>query len=209
MDKKVVLLVFIALAALALIYLSLSGPQSGSPEALPALDLSRSNPSGRLPPGHPEVPGGSGPGRQTPDFTVTDLQGRSLSLRELRGKAVLINFWSTNCPACIIEMPSLSKLNRRMAGQPFQILAVTADSRRTVEKFLKQMPLDLPIYLDIHHEAHNRFGVYLFPESYIIAPDGKVDNHVIGAADWSHASVIEYFQKLLAAETSAGSSVEP
>ncbi|OGP58661.1 MAG: hypothetical protein A2V67_16620 [Deltaproteobacteria bacterium RBG_13_61_14] len=209
MDKKIALIGFIVIATVALIYLSLSGPKMFYPEALPPADLSTSSARPELPPGHPEVPGVADTAIQAPDFKVTDLQGRSVSLHELRGKAVLINFWSTSCPPCIIEMPSLAKLNRLMAGQPFQILAVTADSRRTVEAFLKEIPLDLPIYLDTSHQAHDQFGVYLFPESFIIAPDGKVDNHVIGAADWSHSSVLEYFQKLIAAAAPPAQTTTP
>lgn len=209
MDKKLALIGFIVMATVALIYLSLSGPKIYSPDALPAADLSAPSAQPALPPGHPEVPGAGDAATSAPDFQVTDLQGHSLSLHELRGKAVLINFWSTGCPPCIMEMPSLAKLNRLMAGQPFQILAVTADPRRSVEAFLKEMPLDLPIYLDPSHQAHDQFGVYMFPESYIIAPNGKVENRVIGAADWSHSSVLEYFQKLIASATPATKTTTP
>jgi len=198
MDKKIGLIAFIVVATIALIWLSLSGQNPGSFEQLPPADLSANPGRPALPPGHPEVPGDSSGAMAAPDFTIKDLQGRSLSLHELKGKAVLLNFWSTTCYPCLMEMPSLAKLNQLMAGKPFQIMAITADSKRAVEAFLQENPLALPIYLDPEHQAHDQFGVYMFPESYIVGPDGNVANRVIGAADWSDASVLSYFDQLLA-----------
>jgi peroxiredoxin len=198
MDKKIALIAFMVVATIALIWLSLSGSNSGSLQGLPPADLSTAPGKPALPAGHPEVPGGADNAAAAPDFTIKDLQGRALSLHELKGKAVLLNFWSTSCFPCLMEMPSLVKLHGLMAGKPFQIMAITADSRQSVEAFLQRTPLDLPIYLDPDHQAHDQFGVYMFPESYIVGPDGNVANRVIGAADWSDASVLTYFNDLLA-----------
>jgi peroxiredoxin len=198
MDRKIALIAFMVVATIALIWLSLSGPQTGSMPALPPADLSATPERPELPPGHPEVRGASHVAVVAPDFTVQDMEGRSLSLHQLKGKAVLLNFWSTTCFPCLMEIPSLAKLHQLMAGKPFQIMAITADSKESVSDFLKENPIDLPIFLDPDHQAHDQFGVYAFPESYIVGPDGKVANRVIGAADWSDSSVLAYFNQLLA-----------
>jgi len=209
MDKKIALIAFIVVATIALIWLSLNSPKPGSFEGLPPADLSATPDRPVLPPGHPEAPGESGSAVTAPDFTLKDLQGRSVSLRDLKGKAVLLNFWSTSCFPCLMEMPSLAKLKQLMAGKPFQIMAITADSQTSVEALLKDNPLDLPIFLDPERQAHEQFGVYAFPESYIIGPDGNVANRVIGAADWSDASVLSYFDQLLATKSPAPAAGKP
>src|ERR1039458_6789694 len=63
-------------------------------------------------------------GRQAADFTLTDLQGKTWSLRELKGKVVLVNFWATWCPPCRKEMPDLNALYQRFRDQGFVILAI-------------------------------------------------------------------------------------
>lgn len=194
MDKKIGLILFIVTGTLVLIYLSMGGQTPNSQESLPLADLSVGARSG-LPPGHPESPGTEA-ALQAPEFVVTDLDGNVLRLADLKGQAVLLNFWSVSCAPCLMEMPSLAKLNQLVKGKPIKVLALTGDSATSVKALLAEMPLDLPIYLDTHRETHNQFGVYMFPESFIIAPDGTVENHIIGAADWSHESVVTYLEQL-------------
>ena len=131
-----------------------------------------------------------------PDIELYDLSGKKVRLSDFRGKAVLLNFWSVSCPACLIELRSLESLAQQLSGKPFALLAITSDSRRVIKEFLQKTELKLPVYFDTTGEAYLRYGVMFLPTSFVIDPQGRLVDKVFGAADWSAPSVISYFQKL-------------
>ncbi|MCF6266999.1 MAG: TlpA family protein disulfide reductase [Desulfuromusa sp.] len=133
-----------------------------------------------------------------PDFQLEDLDGNLVSLSSLRGKVVMVNFWATWCPPCIEEMPSMERLNEAMAGDDFVMLAINTEStgRTVVPAFLKKTPYTFPILYDDKAVVQQLYGVYKFPESYIIRKDGTIDQKVIGPLDWSRIKVIAYFKSL-------------
>jgi peroxiredoxin len=139
-----------------------------------------------------------GMGDQAPDFLLEDTDGNKVSLASLRGKVVLLNFWATWCPPCRAEMPSMEKLNEAMAGEDFVMLAINVEEngRSVVPEFLKKSPHKFSVLYDDQGVAQNLYGVYKFPESYVIRKDGIVDDKVIGAIDWAHPTTIEYFKEL-------------
>jgi thiol-disulfide isomerase/thioredoxin len=144
----------------------------------------------------------SGPpavGQAAPDFTLSDLSGKSFSLSALRGKVVIVNFWATWCPPCRAEMPSMEKLHKELADEGLVLLAVNVekDGRQTVAKFLSATPHSFPILLDEKEEIQKRYGVYKFPESFVVRKDGIIDDKVIGAIDWAHPQSIAYFRALM------------
>lgn len=144
----------------------------------------------------------SGPpvvGQAAPDFTLSDLGGKPFSLSALRGKVVIVNFWATWCPPCRAEMPSMEQLHRELGAEGLVLLAVNVekDGRQTVPKFLASSPHSFPILLDDKEEIQKRYGVYKFPESFVIRKDGVIDDKVIGAIDWAHPQTVAYFRALL------------
>jgi peroxiredoxin len=149
----------------------------------------------------PKVPvaGTVAAGQPAPDFTLSDLNGRNYTLSQLRGKVVIVNFWATWCPPCRAEMPSMEKLYRELADQGLVMLAVNIekDGRRTVPQFLASSPHSFPVLLDEQEVVQKRYGVYKFPESFIIRKDGVVDDKVIGAIDWAEPRAVAYFRDLL------------
>jgi len=132
-----------------------------------------------------------------PEFEMSDLFGKKLRLRDFRGKAVLINFWSLSCPACLMELKSLESLSEQLNGKPFALIALTDDSRDQIKQFLDESQLKLPVFFDLDNAAHSKYGVYYLPASFIIDPEGRLVDQVPGAADWSDPQVITYFQKLI------------
>lgn len=137
-------------------------------------------------------------GEKAPDFQLEDTKGNTVSLSELRGKVVMVNFWATWCPPCKEEMPSMERLNKFMAGEDFVMLAINteADGRSVVPAFLNKNPHDFTVLYDDQGTVQQRYGVYKFPESFIIRKDGTVDRKVIGAIDWSSPKTVAYFKSL-------------
>ena len=138
-------------------------------------------------------------GQAAPDFTLSDLNGKSFALSALRGKVVIVNFWATWCPPCRAEMPSMELLHRELGDEGLVLLAVNIekDGRQTVSKFLATSPHSFPVLLDDKEEIQKRYGVYKFPESFVIRKDGVIDDKVVGAIDWAHPQTIAYFRDLL------------
>ena len=137
-------------------------------------------------------------GDPAPDFLLEDTAGNKVSLAGLRGKVVLVNFWATWCPPCRAEMPSMEKLNEAMADEDFVMLAINVEEngRSVVPDFLKKTPHKFSILYDDQGIAQNLYGVYKFPESFVVRKDGIIDDKIIGAIDWSHPDTIEYFKEL-------------
>ncbi len=134
-----------------------------------------------------------------PDFTLRDLSGVSVSLSDYRGKVVLLNFWATWCPPCKAEMPSMEKLYRMLKDEGLALLAVNIEPNgpQTVIPFLKENPHSFPILFDDKASVQKLYGVYKFPETFVIRKDGTIDDRVIGAIDWAHSDAVEYFKLLL------------
>ncbi len=132
-----------------------------------------------------------------PEFEVLDLEGKKVRLSDLRGKAVLVNFWSVSCPACLIELRSLASLSEQLSSKPFALVAITSDRMSTVKEFLDETKLKLPAYFDDSGEAAMHFGVVYLPASFVIDPEGKLVDSFTGAAKWDDPQIITYFQKLI------------
>jgi len=92
----------------------------------------------------------------------------------------------------------MEKLNEAMAGEEFVMLAINVeeDGRSSVSDFLAKTPHNFPILFDDQGVVQKLYGVYKFPESFVIRKDGIIDDKVIGAIDWAHPETIAYFKAL-------------
>jgi thiol-disulfide isomerase/thioredoxin len=125
-------------------------------------------------------------GGSTPGLVLKDLRGTTHSLADYRGKVVLVNFWATWCEPCRDEMPSMQQLKRKLAGRPFEVLAINlAESENKINDFLQRFPLDFTIMLDRNSAARRDWKVKVLPTSFVIAPDGTIRYSVIGDLDWA------------------------
>jgi peroxiredoxin len=117
-----------------------------------------------------------------PDFTLESLDGKTMRLSDLRGKAVLLNFWATWCGPCKIEMPWFVDLQNRYAAQGLQIVGVAMDdaSKEDIGKFAKDMGVNYPILIGKESVGDEYGGVPALPESFLISRDGKIVDKIIG-----------------------------
>jgi cytochrome c biogenesis protein CcmG/thiol:disulfide interchange protein DsbE len=135
-------------------------------------------------------------GRAAPDFTVQD-SDHAVTLSQLKGQIVVLNFWATWCPPCIEEMPSLVQMQQRMKAKGIIVLAVSVDADGgAYRQFLKDHNVNLLSVRDPDQKSNGLYGTSKFPETYIIDRDGVIRRKFIGAVDWTEPDVIEYLGKL-------------
>lgn len=135
-----------------------------------------------------------------PDFTVYGLNGDTLTLVDLRGKVVFLNFWATWCPPCRREMPSMEKLWRALSDlEGFTIVAVDVkENRQKVQRFVRSQGYTFPIFLDPRGNVARSYRVRGIPTTFIIDPEGKVIGGFVGGRTWDDSKVIEGFRSLVA-----------
>jgi peroxiredoxin len=112
--------------------------------------------------------------RQHADFTLTDLQGKSWTLKALRGKVVLVNFWATWCQPCRREMPDLETLYKRFKDQGFVILGISDEESPKVKELLAELKVSYPILLDPGRKVNELFRVDGIPKNFVYDRNGKL-----------------------------------
>jgi peroxiredoxin len=135
------------------------------------------------------------------DFSLEDLSGRRVRLSDFKGKVVFINFWTTWCGACIVEMPAIESLHQRLKDRNFVILAVDLEEPpEEVKRFLAAYKLTFTALLDKDGEVSRSFGVHAIPTTFIIDKDGAMIGKAIGPRDWDHGDSRTLFEQLMAEE---------
>jgi peroxiredoxin len=112
--------------------------------------------------------------RQSADFTLADLQGKTWHLQDLRGKVVLVNFWATWCPPCRKEMPDLQALYDKYKDQDFVVLAISDEESAKVTPFVAERKISYPVLLDPGRKVNDLFIVEGIPKSLVYDRNGKV-----------------------------------
>jgi peroxiredoxin len=134
-------------------------------------------------------------GSTAPDFTVQD-SDRTITLREFRGKLVVLNFWATYCGPCVEEMPSLVQLQKSM-GPNITVVAVSQDpDEGNYRRFLQTYQIDFLTVRDPMARTSALYGTTGIPETFIIDRSGVIRRKMIGPVDWSSREMIEYLKKL-------------
>ena len=117
-------------------------------------------------------------GMTAPDFTATTMDGRQVSLKSLRGKVILLNFWGTFCPTCIVEIPRLQAVVAKFAGRPFEILSVSCDDDRNVAQRMinRRKPPGIQTWDEggRANPAAVLYNVLMFPTWYVIDAQGII-----------------------------------
>jgi peroxiredoxin len=126
-------------------------------------------------------------GYLAPDFSLPSLGGQTVRLSDLRGKAVLLNFWATWCAPCRLEMPTMDKAYQEYKSRGLEILAVSLDagSNSVVKHFMQELKLDFPVLLDPDMEVLRLYRMVGIPASFLIDKQGIVRHREAGYRDWT------------------------
>lgn len=121
------------------------------------------------------------PGREAFDFAGETLSGDTLSLEDLRGKVVVLNFWASWCIACIDEHAHFVEAERRYADEDFQMLGVVyQDGPENARRWMQRRGGSWPSLIDPNSRIAIDYGVYGVPETYFIGKDGRIAYKQIG-----------------------------
>ena len=121
-------------------------------------------------------------GDTAPDFTVEMIDGRSVTLSELKGNVVMVCFWATWCPPCREEMSHMQEgVIDAFAGEDFVVLPISrGEKRETVEAFLAKMGYTFPVGLDGDQSIYKKYATNYIPRTFIVGKDGVVVYRAIG-----------------------------
>ncbi|MGB4599294.1 MAG: TlpA disulfide reductase family protein [Trichlorobacter sp.] len=134
-----------------------------------------------------------------PDFTLTDLHGTKVSLSSLRGKVVLLNFWSTTCAPCVVEIPSLNDLYHEFRGQGLVVLGIALDpSEKPVRELTGKLKVEYPNLMDSEKDVYfDSYGLFGQPVSLIVDRNGVVREKIIGGIEWTSPQMKTRIQSYL------------
>jgi len=122
-------------------------------------------------------------GDPAPDFKLNDLNGNTVSLSSLKGKAVFINFWTTRCPPCIAEMPYFQEIfdDWETRDDIVMLLINMGESTATVKNFVQSNNYTFPVLLDSQHEVARKYSIRYTPTTFFISQEGVIQLNIAGA----------------------------
>lgn len=133
-----------------------------------------------------------------PQFSLKDLSGKIHRLSDYKNQIVLVQFWATYCTPCRIEMPSMNRLQKKLADKPFKILAIDmAESVDEVKAFVEQVKPEFTILMDEDGEALQQWKVFAAPASFIIDLDGEIKYTLYGGVEWDSKEIVDTINLML------------
>ncbi len=148
------------------------------------------------------VPDPVAPGASAPGFALARVGGGGpLSLSDLTGRVVLLNFWATWCKPCEDEMPAMERLYRALRGEAFELVAISVDDGdEVVIAFRDRLQLSFPILRDADKQVAERYQTFRFPETLLIDRAGRIVERYVGPKDWDNPAYLERLRRLVRGE---------
>jgi peroxiredoxin len=129
-----------------------------------------------------------------PDFTLKDLDGNTVTLSSLRGKKVILNFWATTCPYCIIEMPALNQFIKSHKDDTVLLAIDLGESPSKVKQYLEGKGYEFTVLLDTDLSTIYDYQVQFIPMSYFIDKNGII--RAISNGAMTYDEIEEYYKSI-------------
>jgi cytochrome c biogenesis protein CcmG, thiol:disulfide interchange protein DsbE len=137
-------------------------------------------------------------GDTAPHFAITTDSGRTITPRDFGGKLLVLHFWASWCPPCVVEMPSLNQFQKEFAGAGVVVLGVSVDHNpKAYQAFLRRMGVSFLTARDPEARISYQYGAYQYPETFIINREGKVVEKIISNTDWMDPERLSVIRALL------------
>ena len=136
-----------------------------------------------------------------PNFSLKDLDGKTRTLSDYKGKVVLVNFWATWCPPCRREMPSMEQLSQKLKAEPFVVLALDqVENFDLVFTFTGQLDPapTFPVLLDGKGQSAKDWKVLGLPTSFLVDKQGRVAYRAMGGREFDHPEIQKLIRALIA-----------
>jgi len=132
-----------------------------------------------------------------PQANFADIQGNNFTLEQLRGKPVIVNFWATECPGCVNEIPLLVDMYKKHSAQNLVIIGVAMgyDPESQVREMVRRKNMNYPIVLDSQDDLVKAFNIKVTPTTVFIGKDGKIYKRKLG--EMSHTELETTIQSLI------------
>jgi peroxiredoxin len=125
-------------------------------------------------------------GKDAPDFTLNDLNGKPVAMAELKGSVVVLDFWATWCGPCRASLPGLNTIYREFKAKGLKVYAVDLEEgKETIQPVASKLIPDLTVLLDEKSAVSKKYGVSGIPQTVVIGKDGKVKKVFIGSGNES------------------------
>jgi len=132
------------------------------------------------------------------DFTLPDSKGRIVRISEFRRKIVFLNFWTTWCYACVIEMPAMEKLHKEFRDRDFVMIAINLQEPvEKVNQFFKDHKLTFMTLLDTEGRIGAKFGIRSIPTTLILDKEGRTIGKALGPREWDGDQAMALFDYLV------------
>jgi len=134
-----------------------------------------------------------------PDFTLPTLEGKDMSLSSLKGKVVLVAFWSIYCHVCRQEMPKLDSIYKKYKDKGLEVIGMNIDRESVggIQGAVKEDGLSFPILLDGEKKAMKAYQARAVPTAFILDRNGIIVDKVVGTYQWSSPASEQFIEKLL------------
>ena len=135
--------------------------------------------------------------RPAPPFALKDIDGKTHSLSDYKGKVIVLNFWATWCPPCRFEMPSMERAQALTINDDVVFLGINVgEDADTIFTFTADYPVTFPLLMDINSEIIEQYPVVGLPTTYVIDTQGRIVYQAIGTRDWDNANIVNQLKAL-------------
>jgi thiol-disulfide isomerase/thioredoxin len=145
-------------------------------------------------------------GKAFPSFMLNYVLGENAGKPAFQGKVLVLNVWATWCPPCRKEMPSLQRLSQTLDPKRFAVIGLSTDQDALLAtEFLQQGGITFSNFFDPNGKMSKQLGLKVYPETFLIAPDGTLARRVTGLQDWSSPEMLVLLEDIY--RTKRGSNV--